>query len=191
MSDGEARRLLEQMFRGEVVRHAAAPARRCHLGWRGARPLGRDVGVPVTDGSGRSARVVMLTQDISDRMPQRRRSAKRGELPHAPKRIPQMVWSTRPDGYHDFYNDRWYEFTGTPYGSTDGEGWNGMFHPDDQDRAWSAWRASLVTGEPYEIDYRLRHRSGAYRWVLGRALPIRPRTGRSSAGWALAPTLTT
>ncbi len=86
--------------------------------------------------------------------------------------MPQMVWSTRPDGYHDYYNARWYEFTGVAEGSTDGEEWNGMFHPDDQERAWKVWRHSLATGEPYEIEYRLRHRSGAYRWTLGRALPV-------------------
>jgi PAS domain S-box-containing protein len=87
--------------------------------------------------------------------------------------MPQMVWSTLPDGYHDYFNDRWYEFTGVPYGSTDGEGWNDMFHPEDQERAWTAWRRSLSSGEPYEVEYRLRHHSGEYRWVLGRALPIR------------------
>lgn len=91
--------------------------------------------------------------------------------------MPQMVWSTLPDGFHDYYNARWYEFTGVPEGSTDGEAWNGMFHPDDQDRAWARWRQSLETGEPYEIEYRLRHRSGAYRWTLGRALPIRDERG--------------
>lgn len=91
--------------------------------------------------------------------------------------MPQMVWSTLPDGFHDFYNDRWYEFTGVPHGSTDGEGWNGMFHPEDQERAWSRWRDSLATGRLYEIEYRLRHRSGVYRWTLGRALPIRAPTG--------------
>ena len=86
--------------------------------------------------------------------------------------IPQQVWVTRADGYHEYYNRRWYEFTGMPFGSTDGEGWNGMFHPDDQDRAWEVWRHSLATGEPYEIEYRLRHHSGAYRWTLGRAQPL-------------------
>ncbi|CAN5253982.1 hypothetical protein BH09PSE2_BH09PSE2_24170 [soil metagenome] len=91
--------------------------------------------------------------------------------------MPQMVWSTLPDGFHDYYNARWYEFTGMPVGSTDGEAWNGMFHPDDQERAWTTWRRSLSTGEPYEIEYRLRHRSGAYRWVLGRALPLRGADG--------------
>lgn len=91
--------------------------------------------------------------------------------------FPHMVWSTLPDGYHDYYNARWYEFTGVPEGSTDGEAWNGMFHPDDQENAWTRWRYSLDTGEPYEIEYRLRHRSGDYRWVLGRAMPIRDENG--------------
>ncbi|MBH0239798.1 PAS domain S-box protein [Methylobrevis albus] len=92
--------------------------------------------------------------------------------------IDQMVWSTRPDGFHDYYNARWYEFTGVPPGSTDGEGWNGLFHPDDQERAWTVWRHSLRTGAPYHIEYRLRHHSGVYRWVLGRAQAVRDADGR-------------
>jgi PAS domain S-box-containing protein len=92
--------------------------------------------------------------------------------------MPQMVWSTLPDGYHDYYNARWYEFTGTPPRSTDGEGWNDVFHPEDQARAWAVWRQSLTTGDPYQIEYRLRHFDGTYRWVLGRALPIRDADGR-------------
>lgn len=91
--------------------------------------------------------------------------------------FPHMVWSTLPDGFHDYYNARWYEFTGVPEGSTDGEAWNGIFHPDDQERAWARWRHSLETGEPYEIEYRLRHKSGDYRWVLGRAMPMRGEAG--------------
>jgi len=91
--------------------------------------------------------------------------------------MPQMVWSTLPDGFHDYYNARWYEFTGVPIGSTDGEGWNALFHPDDQERARTRWRHSLETGEPYEIEYRLRHHSGVYRWTLGRAMPIRDQSG--------------
>jgi len=94
--------------------------------------------------------------------------------------MPQMVWSTLPDGFHDYYNARWYEFTGVPAGSTDGEAWNDVFHRDDQDRAWTTWRHSLETGDPYQIEYRLRHFDGTYRWVLGRALPIRDPDGRIS-----------
>ena len=94
--------------------------------------------------------------------------------------MPQMVWSTRADGFHDYYNARWYEFTGMQPGTTDGEGWNGMFHPDDQERAWAQWRHCLATGDPYQIEYRLRHHTGAYRWTLGRALPVRDARGQIS-----------
>jgi len=92
--------------------------------------------------------------------------------------MPQMVWSTLPDGFHDYYNARWYEFTGVPAGSTDGAGWNGMFHADDQARSLELWRHSLETGEPYEVEYRLRRHDGVYRWTLGRAMPIRDDEGR-------------
>lgn len=92
--------------------------------------------------------------------------------------MPQIVWSTRPDGYHDYYNERWYEFTGVPYGSVDGEGWNDLFHPEDQPRAMELWSHSLRTGAPYEIEYRLRHHTGEYRWTLGRASPVVDEQGR-------------
>lgn len=91
--------------------------------------------------------------------------------------MPQMVWSTRPDGYHDYFNARWYEFTGMARGATDGEAWNEVFHPDDRARADAVWRHSLATGEPYQVEYRLRHQRGDYRWALGRALPLRDDAG--------------
>lgn len=93
--------------------------------------------------------------------------------------MPQLVWITRPDGYHEYYNKQWYEYTGTNSGQTDGEGWSNLFHPDDQMRAWSVWEKSLKTGEPYEIKYRLYHApSESYRWVIGRALPFLDARGK-------------
>ncbi|HEX8194344.1 MAG TPA: EAL domain-containing protein [Allosphingosinicella sp.] len=91
--------------------------------------------------------------------------------------IPQMIWSTLPDGHHDYYSPSWYKFTGAEEGTTDGEGWSDMFHPDDRERAWALWRRSLETGEPYEIQYRLKSATDGYRWVLGRALPERGEAG--------------
>ena len=91
--------------------------------------------------------------------------------------IDQMIWSTLPDGNADYYNQRMYAFTGLPQGSMDGEAWSQLVHPDDRDRAWARWRHSLETGDLYEIEYRLRHRSGNYRWVLGRAVPMRGEAG--------------
>jgi len=133
----------------------------------------------ITDANGRAVRLPGIVVDVTDE----RRIAE--QLAESEMRfrtladtMPQMVWSTLPDGYHDYYNARWYEFTGVPAGTTDGEGWNGMFHPDDQERAWAVWRHSLTTGEPYRIEYRLKHHTGAYRWVLGQALPMRDGGGR-------------
>ncbi|MEW6371532.1 MAG: ATP-binding protein [Pseudomonadota bacterium] len=91
--------------------------------------------------------------------------------------MPQMVWSTLPDGYHDYYNERWYEFTGMEPGSTDGAHWADVLHPEDRAPAWAAWRDSLASGQPYEIQYRLRDRAGVYRWVLGRAMAVRDDDG--------------
>lgn len=121
--------------------------------------------------------VTMLTLRRSTSQSSRDRDAQSTQFRILADTMPQMVWSTRPDGFHDYYNARWYEYTGMPPGSTDGERWNGMFHPDDQDRAWKVWRHSLETGDPYEIEYRLRNADGEYRWTLGRALPVRDRDG--------------
>jgi len=88
--------------------------------------------------------------------------------------MPQLVWITRPDGYHEYYNRHWYEYTGTQEGDTDGEGWNNLFHKDDQDVARKTWLKSLKTGEPYEMKYRLYNaKTNQYRWVIGRALPYK------------------
>ena len=91
--------------------------------------------------------------------------------------LPQMVWSTGADGFHDYYNARWYACTGTPYGATHGAGWMDKFHEDDREAVAAKWHESLATGQDYEIEYRLRHENGEYRWTLGRALPVRDEHG--------------
>lgn len=92
--------------------------------------------------------------------------------------MPQLIWITRPDGYHEYYNQPWYDFTGTKPGDTDDEGWVKLFHADDRDRAQQLWQHSLKSGSPYEIEYRLYHApSKSFRWVIGRALPFRDENG--------------
>jgi two-component system CheB/CheR fusion protein len=91
--------------------------------------------------------------------------------------MPQMVWATRPDGYHDFYNKQWYDYTGLDYETTKDKGWSLVLHPDDFDRTWKVWRHSLNTGDFYEIEYRMRRYDGEYRWFLGRAIPLKDDAG--------------
>ncbi len=90
--------------------------------------------------------------------------------------LPQIIWSTLPDGHTDYRNSRWYEFTGEA-GTDDADGWTAALHPDDRSDAWDRWHHSLATGEPYQFEHRLRHHSGQYRWVLGTATPVRNAAG--------------
>ena len=91
--------------------------------------------------------------------------------------MPIMSWSARPDGYCDYFNARWYDFTGVGSGATDGDGWRSLIHEDERDHVWAGWQQALRTGEPFEIEYRLRRHDGQYRWVLMRALAVHDRAG--------------
>lgn len=93
--------------------------------------------------------------------------------------MPQLVWSTTAEGYHDYYNDRWYEYTGMPREGEQGWNWRDFVHPDDLGPAMELWQRSLRNGDPYEVEYRLREAdTGAYRWFLGRAMPLHNADGR-------------
>lgn len=92
--------------------------------------------------------------------------------------VPQMVWATPADGKPDYYNQRWYDYTGLKPGDSDGDAWSLVLHPDDRERAVATWQKAVDSGEPYEIEYRLRRADGAYRWALGNGLPQRGADGR-------------
>ncbi|PCD02777.1 PAS domain S-box protein [Sphingomonas spermidinifaciens] len=93
--------------------------------------------------------------------------------------IDHMVWAASPDGLVDYYNARWYDYTGSAIGSTDGDAWDRVLHPDDRDAAVAAWAASIATGDEYQIEYRIWHApSATYRWALGRGTAVRDSEGR-------------
>ncbi|KAH8836831.1 hypothetical protein MCOR27_009443 [Pyricularia oryzae] len=97
--------------------------------------------------------------------------------------MPQLVWTTTPDGRHDFYNDRWYRYTGLTKGDSLGLGWKHPFHPDDMPEAERRWARSLATGQPYDVEYRCRNKDGEWRWMLGRALPLRDPETKEIKKW--------
>ncbi|ODA76155.1 hypothetical protein RJ55_08438 [Drechmeria coniospora] len=87
--------------------------------------------------------------------------------------MPQLVWTATPEGVHDFFNTRWYTFTGLTPEECLGENWKIPFHPDDEPEAFARWRHSLKTGHQYQMEYRCRGNDGEWRWFLGRALAVR------------------
>lgn len=100
--------------------------------------------------------------------------------------MPQLVWSNRPDGTFDFYNEQCIEFAGTP----PGEDWKELLHPEDYERTREAWEHSLRTGEPYEIEYRFRGKDGVYHWFLARALPVLNHDGKIERWFGTATDIT-
>ena len=87
--------------------------------------------------------------------------------------MPNHVWTARPDGQLDWFNDRVYEYSGVKPGTVDGEGWTSLVHPEDLSRAAELWRAAVAAGAPYEAQFRIRSANGTYRWHISRAFPIR------------------
>ncbi len=91
--------------------------------------------------------------------------------------IPHMIFTADPNGMMDYCNRKWAEFTGHEMGSP--EKWKDAFHPDDFPEMVRQWYRSIQTGEPYDLEYRLRRISdGEYRWVWARAIPIRDPQGK-------------
>nr|WP_246742652.1 sensor histidine kinase [Microvirga splendida] len=92
--------------------------------------------------------------------------------------LPQLVWSSRPDGYVDYVNRRWREFTGRSGEQILGDGWQESVHPDDLAEVRDHWQRSLESGEAYEWEHRIRNAAGDHKWFLSRAIPIQDLTGK-------------
>jgi PAS domain S-box-containing protein len=94
---------------------------------------------------------------------------------HAVELNPQVTWTSLPNGVLNRVSSRWEEWTGT---SGLAGGWRGGMHPDDWDLTLAGWAHSLETGEPYDVEHRVRRRDGSYRWARSRAFARRDAEGR-------------
>lgn len=92
--------------------------------------------------------------------------------------IPTLVWCDLPDGPNEFLNKRWHEYTGLSPEESHGWGWQAAFHPEDLSPLMEKWRELLNSGEPGEIEARLRRHDGVYRWFLIRVEPFRDESGK-------------
>lgn len=93
--------------------------------------------------------------------------------------VPQLVWIERADGYVEYVNQRYTDYLQARPEQLQCAGWCRFLHPDDIQRTLAAWHHACGSGEPYEIEYRLKQgQTGAYRWFLARAAPVRDEAGR-------------
>lgn len=92
--------------------------------------------------------------------------------------MPVMVWTTTPDGLHDWFSQRWYDYTGLTEAQSLGEGWKLPFHPEDMVLTKETWFNCLATGDEYNTEYRCQRYDGEWRWMLGRAIPFLDDAGK-------------
>jgi PAS domain S-box-containing protein len=92
--------------------------------------------------------------------------------------IPTLAWCNLPDGPNEFLNKRWHEYTGLSPEESHGWGWQVAFHPEDLPPLMNKWQEVLASGEPGEIEARLRRDDGIYRWFLIRVEPLRDEGGK-------------
>src|SRR6202022_1057919 len=92
--------------------------------------------------------------------------------------IPTLAWCNLPDGPNEFLNKRWHDYTGLSPEESHGWGWQVAFHPEDSPPLMAKWRELLVSGEPGEIEARLRRHDGVFRWFLIRVEPLRDGAGK-------------
>ncbi|HKQ93243.1 MAG TPA: PAS domain-containing protein [Blastocatellia bacterium] len=147
--------------------------------YRVVRPDGsmvwvHDRGFPVRDEAGNIRHIVGVAEDITDRK-RVEDELRESELRYAAlaEAVPQLVWTTGPEGGVDYFNQRWYAYTGATPDESLNLIWRSLIHPDDRERVEKLWKGRLRAGEHLHFEFRLRGADGAYRWFIGRGVPYR------------------
>jgi len=91
--------------------------------------------------------------------------------------VPEIIWTATPDGMTDYFNQKYFDYTGITYEQSRGTGWRAIIHPDDLDLCVAEWEGARQSGTPFDMEYRVRSRDGTYRWFVCRSNPIRNAEG--------------
>ncbi|KAJ1018893.1 hypothetical protein NDA16_004696 [Ustilago loliicola] len=177
------------IYRAAILGQFTKPVRiGCMATDTGARKVYEISAKPMRDAGGFGEHIggVITLVDVTDQDTQHKLEVeKKGEeyFRTICDSMPQLLWTTRPDGYHDWYNEGWYRYTGLDPNDSSGVGWQRVLHEDDMVETNKRWSHSLRTGEPYQTMHRCRRYDGLYKWMLGRALPLRDQTTGKVIKW--------
>lgn len=135
---------------------------------------------PVLDSQGRIVGASKIARDISERKRiEAELLASEARFRQLADAMPQIVWTARPDGQVDYYNERWYEFTGFVREASGNQGWEAILDPEDLSRTQQAYCDAIGSGQPYNIEHRLWDRGeNRFRWFISKALPARDGEGK-------------
>src|SRR5258708_13541018 len=115
---------------------------------------------------------------MSARSTRKRHAPLQDDLRRVVDSLPGLVWTSLPDGYVDFLNQRWCDYTGLSLDKACGWGWNATIYPEDLRVVCDCWRSIVAAGEAGEMEARMRRFDGKHRWFLFRASPSRDASGK-------------
>src|SRR5271155_4115277 len=143
--------------------------------------------VAVRDESGHIVKWYGSSVEIEDRkQAELKMSGSEAKLRRIIDTIPSLAWSTLPDGSGEFWNKRWYDYTGLTPKECLGSGWHRGVHPEDVTSLMKKWADVLASGEAGEGEARFRRHDGVFRWFLIRAEPLRNEAGKIDSWYGIS-----
>jgi PAS domain S-box-containing protein len=143
-----------------------------------------DIGYhPARSPDGKITGVIAIVQDVSNHVKARKLLAA-GEVKFAvlANSIPQLAWMANADGFTHWYNQNWYDYTGTSPSEMTELGWQSVHDPKVLPDVMKRWASSIATGEPFHMETPLSGKDGTFRWFVTRAVPVRSPDGELT-GW--------
>jgi PAS domain S-box-containing protein len=133
---------------------------------------------PIRDINGKIVGAVVVARDITERK-KAEAAMKESEdrFRTLANNISQLAWMADEKGWIFWYNQRWYDYTGTTLQEMEGWGWQKVHHPEHVEKVTEKFKHSVETGEVWEDTFPLRAKDGNYRWFLSRAVPIQDTQG--------------
>jgi PAS domain S-box-containing protein len=167
---------LSRVTRGERVQNQVLRARRCESNYEFIASYN---GSPIYDDQGKIALSVITIQDITERrLAERAVRESEERFRTLANSIPQLAWMARADGSIFWYNQRWYDYTGTTLEQMEGWAWQSVHDPTVLPTVLSRWRDAIALVKPFEMEFPLRGADGTFRNFLTRVQPISDSEGR-------------
>ena len=135
--------------------------------------------LPFMEPDGNIGGITILATDVTEQVTTKKRQIENTErLQFIFDAIPQKVWSADPKGTINYFNKKWFEDKQFDIDALKSDGWKKILHPHDQTINERIWQQAMFTGESFQIEQRLLHHDGTYRWHLNRGLPYKGKSGK-------------